>query len=166
MLPWLSSGVLRYGIVLSVGWLSLGIVVAATSGVVSREETTTSPRPSNDIKLDQIDPCTQGPITVDVRLFIAPVPRVDVDVLHTDMLVTLKGSMQTGPNHTERRVSVVDHFTFTRTLVMGMLDAYEPHLRLVERPNLLDTLLAVRLQPLWNGEMETVSLVETRLTCE
>ena len=42
-------------------------------------------------------------------------------------------------------------------------DAFQ---RLVERPNLPDTLLSARLQPFWNGAIETVSVVETRLTCE
>ena len=166
MLPWLSSGVLRYAIVLTVGWLSFAAVVAATSGVVSRESTTVSPRPSSIIQLDQLDPCTQDPIALDVRLNVTPIARVDVDVLHTDILATLNGSMHAGPNRAERRVASVEHFVFTRSLVVGLLDQFEPRLVLVDRPNRLNTLLAVRLQPFWNGATETVSVVETALTCE
>jgi hypothetical protein len=166
MLPWLSNGVLRYAIILSLGWFSLAVVVAATSGAVSRDETTEAPRPSKAIKLDQLDPCTRDPIALDVRLFVAPFARVDGDFIYIDLLVTLNGYMQAGQNRTERRVAIVDHFSVTRTRLLGLLEPVEVLLRLLERPTLPDTLLAVRLQPFWDGSNETIAVTDTHLTCE
>jgi hypothetical protein len=166
MLPWLSGSVLRYAIVLSLGWLSLAAIVAATSGAVSREPETVSARPFSMLKLDQADPCTNDSISLDAHLSVTPFPRVDVDLLHTDLVVALKGRMQTGPNRTDHPLNIIDHFTYTRALTMGLLDEYEPHLRLVERPSRLDTLLAVRIQPFWDGSAEAVNVVETRITCQ
>ena len=166
MLPWLSSGVLRYAVVLSIGWVSLGLVVVATSGAVSREETTEAPRPAKSIKFDQADPCTHDPIALDVRLFVTPFARVDNDVIHTDIVATLNGAMQSGPRRLESRIAMVEHFSFTRTLLTGLLGPFEGLVRLVERPSLPDTLLAVLLQPFWDGTNETIAITGTHLTCE
>jgi hypothetical protein len=166
MLPWLSSSVVRYAGVLTLGWLSLGAVVAATSGAVSREPETVAARPSSALKLDQADPCTGDPISLDAYLSVTPFPRINLDVLHTDLVVSLKGRLLTGQSRTDHVLNIVSHFTYTRPLTLGLLDPYEPYLRLVERPNRPETLLAVRVQPFWDGSVEAAKVFETGITCD
>jgi hypothetical protein len=168
MLPWLSSGVVRCAVVLTLGWLSFGAIVAATSGAVSREAVRSMlhPFPARTIQLDQRDPCTQDPIAISARLFVTPTARVDVDVIHTDVEVMLDGWMQAGANRTERRLAIEEHLSFTRTLLNGLLGPIEVQLRLIERPYLPDTLLSARLQPFWSGSNETISVTDAHLTCD
>ena len=168
MLPWLSSGVVRCAAVLALGWLSLAAIVVATSGTIAGETVAalSRPVPTRMVRLDQADPCTLDPIVLDARLFITPTVRVDVGVIYTDLLVTLTGSAQIGPNQIEQRVSVVEHYQFMRNIAMGRLGVTEMLLRLVERPTHGDTLLFVQLDPIWNGSTETIAVNETRLTCE
>ena len=168
MLPWLSNGVLRCAIVLSVGWLSLAAIVAGTSGVISGEavQNMLRPFPAKTVQLDQRDPCTQDPIALNAQLIVNPTARVELDMIHTDLQVMLDGWMQAGAIRTERRLSIEQRFSFTRTLLMGLLGPYEVLLRLVDRPYLPDTLLSARLQPFWDGSNETISVTATHLTCE
>jgi hypothetical protein len=168
MLPWLSSGVIRCAIVLTFGWLALAAIVAATSRTLSREEPAAALRPGNIIKLEQRDPGTYDLLALDSRLVFTPAARVDesINVIHTILLATRNGRMQSDPQRLEQRVSVVESFSFTRTLTVGLLDPFEPHLRLVERPNQLNTVLRVQLQPFWNGSNQTVTVTDSHLACE
>jgi hypothetical protein len=168
MQPWLSSGVLRYAIVLSFGWVSLGAIVVAMSGTIADETATGQSRPglARAVRFDQADPCTLDPIALDAQLFVKPTARVDVDVIYTDALVTLTGWLQAGPTWTGRRLSIEEHHRFLRTLLLGVLGPSEMFLRLVERPTQQDTLLAIRLQPIWNGSDQTVTVSETHLACD
>lgn len=177
MLVLLSGDVIRSAVVLSLGWLLLAGVVIGTSGSVAPNGENAQvgggarpPSVSKAIALDQLDPCTQEPLALDTRLSLMPLVHQSSDLthgnlIHTELLVAMYGSIFTGENRIEQRIAIADHVGFVRTLAPGFMDPYELSVRVVERPTAVDTRLSVRVQPFWNGTSQFLAMTETHLKC-
>ena len=167
MLPWLSNGVLRYAIVLSLAWSGLAAIVVATSGAVGGEAAAGPPGPpiSKVVQVATMDPCTHELIALDARIVVNATSLVDGDVIRTDGVMTLTGWAETGSARDARNVAANQRFTFSRATPMGLLEPAEVRLTVVNRPNLPATVLAVHLQETWEGANPTLIVSDSYLGC-
>ena len=165
MQPWLASGVLRYAIVLSCGWVSLAGIIAVTCDSIAAEPPSSESRliPVRTIRLDEIDPCTNDPIVIDGKLMVIASPSVEGGVIRMDGMATLLGSTQTGLS--AHHLSVQQRFNLNWKMSVGLLEPVNLRLPIVDRPFLPVTILAAKLQAMWDGSAALLAITDLSLDC-
>jgi hypothetical protein len=167
MLPWLSNSVLRYVVVLTLGWLSLGAMFVATTGAVVGNAVPRPPAPhlSKVVQIDGIDPCINELIVLDTHVLVDATSTVEDGKIRTDGDMTITGWVETGTARADRNVAATEHFSFSRTLSAGTPEPVNVLLTVVDRPSQPVTLLAVRLQGALDGSNASLAVTDTHLVC-
>jgi hypothetical protein len=167
MLRWVSGGVLRYAIVLSLGWISLAGVIAIASGSTLRafDDRTDQDPLEKAIWLDEPDPCTNDPLFVNAQMTIVSHALTVGSLLAIDGTLMLTGSAEIGASHTPHRVTIQQRFTAKRSAVTGPVEPIDVGMALVDRPYPPETILRARLDGEWDGSEAAFRVTRLYLDC-